>query len=127
MTVSTPIQFKWNPSIMPTSVVPFLKEKLRVINTDPHNQKEKGLIPVPTPRGKTMWVYPDIVQSQQWMTVLNRKSKGKAKASSSNIVSISTRETREDVASITQKMRNPPLLLTQAHLTYQRLDLASIT
>jgi len=36
-----------------------------VINTDSHNQKEKDLIPVPTPRGETMWVHPDIVKSQQ--------------------------------------------------------------
>jgi len=48
-----------------------------------------------------MWVHHDIVESQQWMTVTNRKSKGKDKASSSNVVGISTRETEEDVASLT--------------------------
>jgi len=68
-----------------------------VINTDSHNQKEKGFIPVPTPRGETMWIHPDIVQSQQWMTVTNWK----AKVSSSNVVSISTREIEKDVASLT--------------------------
>jgi len=56
-----------------------------VINTDPHNQKEKGLIHVLTPQGETMWVHPDIVESQQWTTVTSRKSKGKAKAFSSNV------------------------------------------
>ena len=71
-----------------------------MINTDPHNQKEKGFIPVPTSRGEIIWVHRDIVQSQQWTTVTNKKSKGKAKASSSNVVSISTRETKEDVASL---------------------------
>ena len=35
------------------------------------------------------------------MTVIRRKSKGKAKTSSSNVVSISTRETEEDVTSLT--------------------------
>ena len=35
------------------------------------------------------------------MTVTNRKSKGKAKASSNNVVGISRRETEEDVASLT--------------------------
>ena len=35
------------------------------------------------------------------MTVTNRKSKGKAKASSNNAVGISTRETEKDVASLT--------------------------
>jgi len=45
-----------------------------------------------------MWVHPDIVKSQQWTTVINRKSKGKAKASSNNVMG---RETKEDVASFT--------------------------
>ena len=38
--------------------------ELRVINTDPHNQRGKGLIPVPTPQEETMWVHPDIIESQ---------------------------------------------------------------
>jgi len=48
-----------------------------------------------------MWVRLDIVESQQWMTVTNMKSKGKTRVSSSNVVSISIRETEEDVASLT--------------------------
>jgi len=48
-----------------------------------------------------MWVHRDIVQNQQWMTVANKKSKGKAKVSSSIVVSISTREIKKDVASLT--------------------------
>jgi len=48
-----------------------------------------------------MWVHPDIVESQLWTTVTSRKFKGKANASSSNMVSISTRETEKDVASVT--------------------------
>jgi len=48
-----------------------------------------------------MWVHPDIVQSQQWMTVTNRKSKDKAKTSSNNVVGISTRDTEEDFTSLT--------------------------
>ena len=48
-----------------------------------------------------MWVYPDIVESQQWMTITHRKSKEKARASSSNVMGIFTRETEEDVASLT--------------------------
>jgi len=72
-----------------------------VINTDSHNQREKGLIPVPTPQEETMWVYPDIVESQQWTIATSRKSKRMAKASSSNAVSISTRETEDNVTSLT--------------------------
>jgi len=48
-----------------------------------------------------MWVHPHIVENQQWTAVTSRKSKGKAKASSSNVVGISTRETEEDVVSLT--------------------------
>ena len=48
-----------------------------------------------------MWVHPDIVEIQQWTTVTNRKSRGKAKASSNYVVSISTRETEKDIASLT--------------------------
>ena len=72
-----------------------------MININSHTQKEKSLVLVPTPRGETMWVHPDIVESQQQTIVTNRKSKGKTRAFSSNIVSISTRKTEEDVASPT--------------------------
>ena len=47
-----------------------------------------------------MWVNPDI-KSQQWTTVTSRKSKGKARAFSSNVVSIFTRETEKDVVFLT--------------------------
>jgi len=101
MTATSPIQFGRNLPLAPTGVVPIPKEELRVINSDPHNQREKGLIPIPTPQGETMWVHPDIVESQQWTTVTSSNSRGKAKASSSNVVSISARDTEEDVASLT--------------------------
>jgi len=105
-------------------VVPIPKGELRVINTDPHNWRGEGLIAIPTPPGETMWVHPDIVESQQWMTVTSRKSKGKARVSSSNVVSISTRETDEDVTSLTSReTRSSPLLLTRAYIPHQRLDL----
>ena len=101
MTAMSPLQFERNIPLAPTRVIPIPKGKLRVINTDPHNQREKDLIPVPTPLGETMWVHPDIVKSQQWTTVTSKKSRGKVKTSSSNVVSISTRETEKDVASLT--------------------------
>ena len=47
---------------VPVGVVPIPKGELRVINTDPHNKMGKGLIPIPTPRGEIMWVYPDIIK-----------------------------------------------------------------
>ena len=53
----TSLQFgKELPSVL-AGVIPIPKVGLRVINTDPHNKKEKGLVPVPTPRGEIMWVH----------------------------------------------------------------------
>jgi len=57
-------QFEVQPP-MPAEVVPISKRELRVINTDLHYQREKSLIPVPTPQGETMWVHPDLMKSQQ--------------------------------------------------------------
>ena len=48
-----------------------------------------------------MWVHPDIIKSQQWTTITHKDSKGKAKASSSNVAGISIRETEEDITSLT--------------------------
>ena len=62
MKITSPIQFGQNLPLAPTGVVPIPKGELRVINTDPHNQREKDLIPVPTPQGETMWVHPNIVK-----------------------------------------------------------------
>ena len=70
-------------------------------NTDPHHQQEKGFVPIPTPQGEIMWVHPDLVESQQWTSVTNRKSKGKEKASSCNVVCAFSRETTIDVPSLT--------------------------
>ena len=94
------LQFGKQPPA-PSGVVPILKGELRMINTDPHHQQEKGRVPVPTPQGKIMWVHPDLLEGQQWTTVTNRKSKGKAKASSCNVVCASSQEAETDVPSIT--------------------------
>ena len=65
MTTTSPIQFDRDLLQTPTRVVPIPKGELRVVNTDPQNQKEKDLIPIPTSQGETIWVHPDIVESQQ--------------------------------------------------------------
>jgi len=101
MIATSPIQFGQNLLLAPNGVVSISKEDLRVINTDPHNQREKGLIPVPTHQGEMMWVHPDIIESKQWTTIASRKSRGKINASSSNVVSIFIRETKKDVAPLT--------------------------
>ena len=48
-----------------------------------------------------MWVHPDLVKGQQWTTVTNRKSKGKTKTSSCNVVCASSQEAETDVPSLT--------------------------
>ena len=82
-------------------VVPIPKGELRVLNIDPHHQRAKGLVPVPTSQGEIMWVHPNLVEGQQWTTVTNRKSNGKAKVSPCNMVRASSRETETDVPSPT--------------------------
>jgi len=59
----TSLQFGKELPSLPAGVVPIPKRELGVINTDPHNKKEKGLVHVPTPRGEIMWVHPDIIES----------------------------------------------------------------
>ena len=98
--VTSVLQFGKQPPT-PAGVVPIPRGELRVVNTDPHQQQEKGLVPVPTPQGEIMWVHPDLVDGQQWTTVTNRKSKGKAKASSCHVVCASSREAEDDVPSLT--------------------------
>ena len=48
-----------------------------------------------------MWVHPDLVDGQRWTTITNRKSKGKAKDSSCNVVCASSREAKTNVPSLT--------------------------
>ena len=81
-----------------------------MVNVDPYHQQEKGLVPVPTPRGEVMWVHPDLVDSQQWTTVTSRKSKGKARASSCNVAS---REAETDVPSLTDSEEETIALATE--------------
>ena len=47
------LQFGNQPPTL-AGVVPIPKGELRMINTDPHHQEEKGLVPVPTPQGGIM-------------------------------------------------------------------------
>ena len=72
-----------------------------MINTDPHHQQKKGLVPIPTPQGEIMCVHPEFVDGQQWTTVTNKKSKGKAKVSSCNMVCASPQEAKTNVPSLT--------------------------
>jgi len=48
-----------------------------------------------------MWVHPDLMEGQQWITVTNRKSRGKAKVSPCNVVYTFSKEAKTDVFSLT--------------------------
>ena len=84
-----------------------------MVNTDPHQQQEKGLVPVPTPEGGIMWVHPDLVDEQQWTTVTNKKSKGKGKASSCHVICASSLEAETNVPSLTDSEGETIVLATE--------------
>jgi len=65
-----------------------------------------------------MRVHPDIIESQQWITFTHSKSKGKTKASSSNVMGISTRENEEDVASLTSSGEEESVLVADTGTPY---------
>ena len=113
------LQFGRQPPT-PSGVVPVPRGEIRVVNTDPHQQQEKGLVPVPTPRGEIMWVHPDLVDGQQWTTVTNRKSKGKAKATSCNVVCASSREAETDVPSLTNSEEEKIALATEPNNLWRK-------
>ena len=48
-----------------------------------------------------MWVHPDLIKDQQWTVGNRKKAKGKAKASSCNMIGVSTVEEETNIASLT--------------------------
>ena len=95
----TSFQFEKELPSVPAGVVTIPKKELRVINTDPHKKRER-------PYFCPYFLRRDNVGSPQHYRKLTMdncytKSKGKAKMSFCNLVGISTRETEEDVASLT--------------------------
>ena len=58
-----------------------------------------------------MWVLPDLVEGQQWTTVTNRKSRGKAKFSSCNVVCASSQEAETDILSLTTDSEEETIVL----------------
>src|SRR5436189_2344759 len=58
---------------------------MTIVNTGPHRQKEKGLVPVNLTNGEVYWVHPDLIEDDQpWAPVVGRKAKvQKATASDS--------------------------------------------
>ena len=48
-----------------------------------------------------MWVHPDLIKDQHWTVGNRKKAKGKSKASSCNMIGVSTVEKETNVASLT--------------------------
>ena len=48
-----------------------------------------------------MWVHPDLIKDQQWTVGNRKKAKGKSKASSCNMIDVSTVKKETNVASLT--------------------------
>src|SRR4051812_48023546 len=93
------IQFGLSPPI-PTAVYPIPAVEMRVINSDPHLQQEKGLVCTTIPVGGTMWIHPDLLDEvSPWTTVSRKESRGKNKQA--NVIIASTIEPNSDVNSLT--------------------------
>jgi len=60
-----------------------------------------------------MWVHPNHVESQQWTTATNRKSKGKTKASPCNVACASSREAEIDVPPLTDSKEETIVLAAE--------------
>src|SRR3954464_8493737 len=73
---------------------------MRVINSDPHRQQEKGLVRTTLPRGGAMWIHPDLLDEViPWTPVARKKSRGKTKQA--NVIITSSIEPDSDVNSLT--------------------------
>src|SRR3954471_14194623 len=93
------IQFGQSPPT-PTAVYPIPAVEMRIINSGPHRQQEKGLIRTTIPGGGAMWIHPDLLDEvTPWTKVSRKKSKGKTKQA--NVIIASTIEPDSDVNSLT--------------------------
>src|SRR5438270_7754711 len=84
----------------PTGVYPIPAVEMRVINSDPHRQQEKGIVRTTIPGGGTMWIHPDLLdKGSPWTTVSRKKSRSKIKQA--NVIIASTIKPDLDVNSLT--------------------------
>src|SRR4051812_28721543 len=93
------IQFGQSPPT-PTAVYPVPAVEMRVINSDPHRQQEKGLVRTTIPGVGIIWIHPDLLDEvTPWITISCKKSRGKTKQA--NVIIASTIEPDSDVNSLT--------------------------
>src|SRR4051812_12859665 len=93
------IHFGQSP-LTPTAVYPIPAVKMRVINSDPHRQQEKGLVRTTIPGGRIMWILPDLLDEVTPCTTASRK-KSRGKTKQANVIIASTIEPDSDVNSLT--------------------------
>jgi len=60
-----------------------------------------------------MWVHPDLMEGQQWTTITNKKSKGKARASPCNVECAFSQEAETDVLSLIDSEEETIVLATE--------------
>src|SRR4051812_19400911 len=88
----------------PIAVHPIHAVEMRIINSYPHRQQEKGLIRTTLPGGGAMWIHPDLLDEvTPWTTVFRQKSRGKTKQA--NVIIASSIEPDSDVNSLTPRKR----------------------
>src|SRR4051812_23320335 len=93
----------------PTAVFPIPAIEMRIINSDPHRQQEKGLVSTPLPGGGTMWIHPDLLDDvRPWTIVSHKKSRGKSKQA--NVIIAFTIEPDSDVNSLTDSEKEEEVL-----------------
>src|SRR3954470_6501606 len=106
------IQFGQSPPT-PTTVYPIHAGEMRVINSDPHRQQEKGLVRTTIPGGGTMWIHPDLLDEvTPWSKISQKKSRGKTKQA--NVIIASTIEPDSDVNSLTDSEKEEVLAASVA-------------
>ncbi|ONK56581.1 uncharacterized protein A4U43_C10F10350 [Asparagus officinalis] len=54
-------------------VKPIPQVEARVVNFDPYKKKEKGMVPYTTPKAELMWVSPDLLMDEQWISANSKK------------------------------------------------------
>src|SRR5438270_10027220 len=82
---------------------------MRIINSDPHRQQEKGLVRTTLPGGGTMWIHPDLLDEViPWTAFSRKKSRGKTKQA--NVIIASTIEPDSDVNFLTDSEEEEEVL-----------------
>src|SRR5438270_12510866 len=102
------IQFGQSPPT-PTAVYPIPAVEMRVINSDPHRQQEKGPVRTTISGGGTMWIHPDLLDEVSPWTAISRK-KSRVKTKQANVIIATTIEPDSDVISLTDSEQEGEVL-----------------